>query len=267
MKFQSTLIAAALALVAGSAGAANLVFNGGFEATRGGLYGHTTADGLAANGNASLWAPNGGAYTDSAAVGWDVTPGSLGLILAEDALTNSGKYGFYGYYGPSQHYGTSYLLYTNGLGVDPNGGNFVGLDGDHYGGVLSQRISGLTAGSKYKLTFFQASDHYQGWGDLQRSQFLVGFGGDSQLAPSMTTTRDPVPWSQVRMIFTAHSTSQLLTFMNGGGGAPPFALLDGVSLVEGVPEPGAWSLAIMGFGLAGAALRRRRARDARAEQA
>lgn len=256
-----TALVAGLLLGSSAHAATNLVFNGGFESVRGGVYGHPTVTGLANDGNASLWAPNGGAYTDSAAVGWSVTAGSLGRIFAEDGLSNAAKYGYYGYYGPSQNYGTSYLLYTDKLGTDPDGGNFVGFDGDHYGGALSQVINGLTVGQGYTLTFYQASDHYQGWGDTQTSQFRVSLGHETYFAPTMTPTlTNPVPWSKVTMYFTADSTSETLSFLNAGGGAPPFALLDGVSLTAGVPEPATWTLMILAFGMVGGALRRRRER-------
>lgn len=266
MKLSSiAALAAALAATTGAAEAStNLVTNGGFENVRGGVYGHLTVDQLALRGVASLWAPNGGAYTDSAAVGWSV-PQSIGYIFAHDGLIDPPAYPdpYYGYYGVSQNYGPSYLRYTNGLGVDPDGGNFIALDGDHYGEAISQTITGLTVGQGYTLNFYQASDHYQGWGDVQTSRIKVNFGSEQQYADSMTPTLStPVPWKQVTMYFTATSSSQVLSFFNEGIGAPPFALLDGVSLTEGVPEPSAWALMIGGFAMVGGVLRRRRERAA-----
>src|ERR1700761_6531088 len=212
--FGLAAVGAALAL-ASAASAGNLVQNGGFEVTQGGVYGVSTADSLAANGNASLWAPNGG-NTDAAVADWDITWGSIGGVFVSDALTNAGQWGYYGYYGASQNYGSSYLQYTAGLGVDPNGGNFVGLDGDHYGGSLTQTITGLAPGQQYLLTFYQAADHYQGWGDFQSSQFIVGLGSQTQAAPVMSTTAGGTPWTKISMIFTATSGSEVLSFMDQG---------------------------------------------------
>lgn len=65
-------------------------------------------------------------------------------------------------------------------------------------------------------------------------------------------------WTRQTVTFVAKSSTQMLTFMATGSGAPPFALLADVSM-EAVPEPSTWAMMIVGFGLAGAAARRRRA--------
>jgi len=59
----------------------------------------------------------------------------------------------------------------------------------------------------------------------------------------------PTPWLQQTVLFTATSTSQVLTFLSAGtpSGLPPMVALDGVSLVA-APEPA--SMAMMGSGLA-----------------
>ncbi|QYE36774.1 PEPxxWA-CTERM sorting domain-containing protein [Polymorphobacter megasporae] len=59
--------------------------------------------------------------------------------------------------------------------------------------------------------------------------------------------------------FHAKSTSQVLSFLSNGTpvGLPPIAVLDGVS-VAAVPEPAMWGLMLVGFGLVGTAVRRRR---------
>lgn len=228
----------------GFANAGNLVQNGGFEAVA-----PAAQAGLSATGAARL----------SDAVGWTFSPWAYGSVFASDLLTNSAKYGFYGYYGVSQNYGPSLLQYTNALGTDPNGGNFAAIDGDRYGGVLSQSISGLTPGQTYTLTFYQASDHYQGWNDTQSSTWTVTLGDQTQSAPTMTNVAgSPNPWTEVTMSFTATSATELLSFANLGGGAPPFGLLDGVSLTAtGVAEPVSWALMTLGIGAVGLLARRR----------
>ena len=56
----------------------------------------------------------------------------------------------------------------------------------------------------------------------------------------------------------ATSPTATLSFLAVGtpGGQPPFALFDGVSLVQ-VPEPATWAVLLTGVGLAGLASRRR----------
>jgi PEP-CTERM motif len=69
-------------------------------------------------------------------------------------------------------------------------------------------------------------------------------------------------WSQVSDVFTATSTSEVLSFLAAGNRpVPPFAMISDVSLLSGVPEPATWGLMLLGFGgLGGAAyVRRRRA--------
>ena len=161
-------------LIGAAANAANLVQDGDFSAIQSGING-TAAASLATNGAANLSSPNWGSWDDATVQFWSVTQGSLNTVFAKDALTNSTKYGIT-VSANGFDMGPSNFLYTNGLGVDPNGGNFVGLNGDAWGGSLYQTINGLTAGQTYNLTFYQASDHYQYWGDTQASAFVVSLG-------------------------------------------------------------------------------------------
>ena len=61
--------------------------------------------------------------------------------------------------------------------------------------------------------------------------------------------------------FVATKSGELLSFLAHGtpNDVPPFAVLDGVSMVEHtqVPEPGTWTLLVAGLGLLSLALRRR----------
>ena len=68
-------------------------------------------------------------------------------------------------------------------------------------------------------------------------------------------------WTTSTMTFTATSASEVLSFLAKGTtpGAPPFLLLDSVSLTAAVPEPETWAMLLGGLGLVGFMARRRRA--------
>jgi hypothetical protein len=67
-------------------------------------------------------------------------------------------------------------------------------------------------------------------------------------------------WAGQTFSFVADGASTTVSFASGNGGANCCfgAAIDNVG-VTGVPEPAAWGLMILGFGAAGATLRRRRA--------
>jgi hypothetical protein len=159
-------------------------------------------------------------------------------------------------------------LNSNFDALSPNGGNFMGLDGDPAAnGPMEQTITGLTSGVTYKLSFYWAGTELSNRTGFETIGLTGSFGGD----PFATT---PYPnangagtpgsfsgWMLENFTFTADSTSEVLSFLavgTPGGNLPPFALLDGVSLTA-VPEASTWAMMLMGFGGLGyAAFRRRR---------
>jgi hypothetical protein len=154
----------------------------------------------------------------------------------------------------------------------PDGGNFVGMDGAYQQGVLSQTITGLTAGTFYYLSFDFAGAQQYGFTSATTEQFAVDFtAGSTAPAPTYTCNTTGVQcttvlhdkpegftgWNQAGFTFLATSSTETLSFLAIGtpAGQPPFSLLDGVELQ--VPEPS--SLVVLaGLGVMLAARVRRR---------
>ncbi len=230
-----TLTALGAALMLGvSARAASLVTNGGFEDL--------------SNGPGQL------GYNTEAA---DWTTTGYNFVFASGTADSTGSVGQYGglsLWGPND--GSA-----NGLPPSsPDGGNFVGADGDFDVGPISQVINGLTVGETYKVGFDYGYAQQQGYNGDTKQYWQVSLGGDSKNLPTYDLpSRGFSGWSFANVVFTATSTTETLSFIaHGNLPIPPFALLDGVSLNE-VPEPATWSMMILGVAGIGAFARRRRA--------
>ena len=160
-------------------------------------------------------------------------------------------------------------LNSNVTSLSPDGGAFVGLDGDPgFSGPLTQTINGLTVGDTYQLSFYWAGAELSNRTGYQTIQLTGSLGGKSFATPVYTNTNPTgTPgsfsgWTLETFDFTANATSELLSFLAVGTPAsnlPPFALLDGVSLTA-VPEPSTWAMMLAGFGGLGYAAYRRRRR-------
>ncbi|MCU1235187.1 MAG: hypothetical protein JWP63_3154 [Candidatus Solibacter sp.] len=160
-------------------------------------------------------------------------------------------------------------------GPSPNGGNFFLVDGgSQFSGALSQTVTGLTVGSIYRLSFWQAATQENCLfddgvncdppGNVNLTQkWQVTFGSTVLTSTTMSTPiHTSFAWNQQIMYFTAQSTSQVLKFFAQGtpDSAPPIALLDDVVLVE-APEAATSGLLALGL-LAVAAQRwKRRSRQ------
>jgi PEP-CTERM motif len=164
------------------------------------------------------------------------------------------------------------------MSPSPAGGDYYAADASpefDNGVYLYQMINGLVPGEEYSVTFYQAGASYTK-NISDSAQWQVNFGGTLDFTPDGGTTLAEVlggttqlsplmnldtshgsPWTLVTMDFTADSTSDLLSFFATGTGAPPFALLDGVS-VAAAPEPATWMMMLIGIGAAGGILRRQR---------
>ena len=154
--------------------------------------------------------------------------------------------------------------------LSPNGGAFVGLDGDPgANGQISQTVTGLTIGDTYILKFNWGAAQLANRVGATTEMLKVSFGVDTVSTPLVANpSKGFSGWINQTFKFKALSKSQTLSFLSIGTprGLPPVAVLDGVSLTGGgVPEPASWAMMILGMGGLGVVLRRNRvARGARA---
>lgn len=198
----------ALLGAAASAQATNLVLNGSFETT-------TLLQSGRLSNTAANWSTN--SYT------FLVFPGTA---QGDISGNNSGV--------------SLYPGITNTMpATSPAGGNFVAADSNFQTGTISQQINGLVIGANYSLSFYQAAAQQTGFNGATNDKFQVTLGAQTKLSDVMNNaSHDFTPWAQQTLIFTATATSELLSFLaqSTSSGAPPFALLDGVSLTQ-TPEP------------------------------
>ena len=215
---------------------ADLVYNGGFEFT--------------SNGSGQL-----GYSTDVA--GWSTD----GYFFAmAPGLADSG--GIDSSYGNVQLWGPA-LGVSNGLpATSPNGGNYIMTDAAFGFGTLSQVIGGLTPGMQYDVSFWWAGAQQYGYNGVGSEAWHVSLGGVQAATATLTNSEHGFTgWTYTDLLFRADSASETLSFMADGGpaGAPPFALLDGVS-VTAVPEPASIMTYTTGLIVLGLTIRRRRRR-------
>jgi hypothetical protein len=241
---------------------ADLVTNGNFTQYTGGYTG-----GGYTNAPSQIENIATGGYTDL--TGWTVASGGLSApsdaFYAYSFLYSSGTVNTVGSWFPVSN---NFLKFLPTIAPAPDGGNFVSLDGYSQNNTISQTITGLTVGQQYTLTFNWAAAQDVTAGNVPFSdQINVSFGNSTQ----STANTGLLPygtffnWTAVTMVFTADSTSDVLSFLADGTpyGGPPDILLDSVHL-NAVPEPSTLVLStivIVGFVAVGL---RRRARGAKA---
>ncbi len=244
-------LAAAGALLSGSAFAGPLVTNGSF----------TNSTAYVTEGSGQNQYIVGTNINNSDLSGWTV--GTCQLNCGQGAnhlfmFLAAPNYGTYGVLNDGQ---APINFYTT-PGASPDGGNAIAVDAGNEVGALQQTITGLVVGHEYQVSFYQATIQAV---DVNATtsfsaNWLVSLGGGTaQTSPTMVNTyKSDTPWELVSMEFEATSTSEMLSFLasSPNGGEPPFLLLDGVSLTD-VSEPG--SVAMLLAGAAGLlAMRRRR---------
>jgi hypothetical protein len=239
---RALVLAAALSGWGGAAHAgANLVLNGDF-----------TQDSLTPNGSGytsfeiGSYSYNSTNYT-GAATDWTINASDYNFVFT------SGTASALSSYGPLTLYdGTA-------IGNSPAGGNFLVSDGDFNAGNISQTINGLTVGAKTTLTFYWAAAQQSGASGSTTQDWQVSLGGSTQDTATYNLAQGAFSgWMQATMTFIPTSTSEVLSFLAVGTGAPPMLLLDGVTLAS--PEPASWAILVTGLLALGLIVRRRRAR-------
>ncbi|TWI63477.1 putative secreted protein with PEP-CTERM sorting signal [Pseudoduganella lurida] len=242
MRLASALLSLAFFAAGLASASTNLVTNGGFESTTNG---------------SNLQLDNKTGRTDRTTLtGWTSSNGNDGgfnFVLDSKIMTTWDS--------------VKWLKgQNNGFANSANGGNVFASDAVYWPGTLSQTVSGLTAGNAYTLSFDYALAQQVGFDGANADNYWhVGFGSATQDSKALSIANGGFSgWQTATMTFTATSASEVLSFLAKGTapGAPPFLLLDGVSLVSAVPEPTTWAMLLGGLGLVGFAARRRAARQA-----
>ncbi|HEY2048828.1 MAG TPA: PEPxxWA-CTERM sorting domain-containing protein [Caulobacteraceae bacterium] len=189
---------------------------------------------------------------NTTAVGWSTT--GYNFVMTQADVGSVGSFGKVTLWDAANGGSNSW----NGLTLSGTG-NFAALNGDFHTGPLTQTITGLTVGDKYHLSFNYAFSQQNGFtGDTSQS-LTETLGGQTFNSGSVSLPSHGFSgWQTFSTTITASSSSETLSFLAAGTPqVPPFALVSNVSLT--VPEPAAWSLLILGVGLVGGSLRRRRA--------
>ena len=137
-----------------------------------------------------------------------------------------------------------------------NGGYFLDLtdyrDSPPFGGV-SQSIS-TTIGGKYLLSFdLGSSAQYRA-----PDSVFAAAGSTNGIFTSQNTLNNI--WEHETLLFTATSTSTLISLTGNSGSA--YIGLDNVNVSSAVPEPSTWAMMILGFLGVGFVAYRRKSRSA-----
>ncbi len=261
-QLSSTLKQAAVAVVAlpslavalSAPAQANLITNGGFVPVS--SIGSAKSGLLSVNStNIPGWTPK--AYNNHGFGFWGgVVADGLTVSIDLDEALWAGNSGV-------RHY-MNVPNVTSVSSVDGSGW-FLNVDSDlRFGTTMEQTVNGLIQGHTYELSFSQAAGQYAPDVDAEiTSWWKVGFGSSPLVDSASMTVAAGAPisaWQSQSMTFTATSTSQLLSFIAQGTptGAPPFALLSGVSLTDTTPVPG--PLPVLGVAAAFGASRKLRRR-------
>lgn len=221
MKYLAAGALAALAIASGSAHAAtNLIVNGSFE-----------------TGNFSGWTLSGSPGNAAAAV----------LFYGSSASYPNGAYG-------------EAVPADNSASASPDavGSRAAYFVGDNASETLSQT---LTLGVGQYTIGFSVYVPFNGFGNANDASFTGTVAGVN-LASFNVDGSTPGQWRHYYGVADIQTAGDYLTQFTFNAGPFPAGdfVVDRVYVIAGaVPEPATWAMMIGGFGLAGGALRRRRA--------
>ena len=128
--------------------APNLVVNGDFEQTT------LTTSTQMNKTNVTGWSTSG--YTML------FFPGQADTVGAFDQYSTAPSSNYLQLWGPNNGGVVSPGGASQNLGVSPTGGNFLAADGAYLTRPITQSVSGLVAGTDYRLAFYWAAAQQQG---------------------------------------------------------------------------------------------------------
>ena len=143
----------------------------------------------------------------------------------------------------------------------PGSGNYVAyFSSDTAKPDKLAQLVNVVAGQTYALSFdyYAPQNGYNNPNDATLAFLIGGNPAGSMLQAGSVSGTPPKTWKTFTTSYTAQTTGQVeLAFQFSGLGstAADFAV-DNVSM-QAVPEPATWGMMIMGFGVVGAAMRRR----------